>query len=254
MTNPFGKVYLVGAGPGAADLLTLRALRCIEQADVVLYDRLVGEEILAMIPNHVERVYVGKAPVDDHQKRQERIYTLMIGHARQGKRVVRLKGGDPFVFGRGGEEVQKLRAAGIESEVVPGISSAIAAPMAAGVPVTMRNVTAGFGVFAGHPGKDVTRGGVDWQAAARVGTAVFMMGVQRLPDIVENLTAQGRSSDTPVAIIEKATRPDQKVYVGTLADIQVKAAKAQSPATIVVGEVAALAEQAEVQQQQKLAI
>lgn len=242
MKESFGKVFLVGAGPGAADLLTIRALRTIEKADVVLFDRLVGEDILDLIPHSAERVYVGKAPVDDHQKRQERIYTLMIGHARSGRNVVRLKGGDPFVFGRGGEEVLKLRAAGIEAEVVPGISAAVAAPAAAGIPVTMRNVTAGFGVFAGHPGKDVTRGGVDWQAAAKMGTAVFLMGVKRLPEIVANLTEQGRSWETPVAIVEKATLPEQKVYLGTLADIQERGAAAQSPATIVVGEVAAMAE------------
>lgn len=242
MKESFGKVFLVGAGPGAADLLTIRALRTIENADVVLFDRLVGDGILDLIPRSAERVYVGKAPVDDHQKRQERIYTLMIGHARSGRNVVRLKGGDPFVFGRGGEEVLKLRAAGIEAEVVPGISAAVAAPAAAGIPVTMRNVTAGFGVFAGHPGKDVTRGGVDWQAAAKVGTAVFLMGVKRLPEIVANLTEQGRSWETPVAIVEKATLPEQKVYLGTLADIQERGAAAQSPATIVVGEVAAMAE------------
>jgi uroporphyrin-III C-methyltransferase len=222
-------------------LLTLRAARCIEQAEVVLYDRLVGKDILAMIPPRAEQIYVGKAPADDHQHRQERIYTLMIGHARAGRSVVRLKGGDPFVFGRGGEEVLKLRAAGIEAEVVPGISAAVAAPAAAGIPVTMRNVTAGFGVFAGHPGKDVTRGGVDWSAAAKVGTAVFLMGVKRLPEIVANLTEQGRSWDTPVALVEKATLPEQKVYRGTLRDIERRAQGAKSPATIVVGEVVAMA-------------
>ena len=148
MTPKKGKVFLVGAGPGAADLLTLRALRCIQNADVVLYDRLVGKDIHDFIPAAAERIYVGKAPGDPHQLRQERIYTLMIGHARAGKKVVRLKGGDPFVFGRGGEELLKLRAADIDCEIVPGISACIAAPQAAGVPVTMRNVTAGFGVFA----------------------------------------------------------------------------------------------------------
>jgi len=232
-----GKVYLVGAGPGAADLLTLRAARVLEQAEVLLYDRLVSEEILDMVGKGARRVYVGKELAANSQLRQERIYALMIGHAREGRRVVRLKGGDPYVFGRGSEEMLELVAAGIEAEVVPGISSCISAPGQAHIPVTHRGLAASFGVFTGHPGDGVRAVAVDWIAAARIGTAVFLMGVSKLPEIVERLGTHGRSADTPVALIEQATRPGQKVVTGTLADILSKSHSVRSPTTIVVGEV-----------------
>lgn len=231
------KVYLVGAGPGAEDLLTLRAAARLQRADTVLYDRLVHPDVLRHVPPRAERVYVGKSKGEDMTARQERIYALMIGHARAGKTVVRLKGGDPFVFGRGGEELNRLAAAGIEAEVVPGISSCIAAPAAANIPVTYRGTAASFGVFAGRPGEGNRDAGVDWTAAARIQTAVFLMGVERLPLIVSSLLAHGRAPSTPAALVANGTRDEQVVVRGTLADIERRAAGVPAPATIVVGEV-----------------
>ncbi len=239
----YGKVYLVGAGPGAADLLTVRAARLLTQAHIIFYDRLVSEEILELVGHGTELVYVGKDPEMDSGARQERVHTLMIGHARSGRTVVRLKGGDPFVFGRGGEELLRLRAAGIEVEIVPGISSAIAAPQAAWIPVTHRGVATCFGVFAGQPGDGVHKG-LDWRAAALLDTAVFLMGVARLPEIVAELIAHGRDPRTPVAVVCNATREDQCVYTGDLETIVVNARFATSPATIVVGEVVGVRESA----------
>ncbi len=239
----FGKVYLIGAGPGAADLLTVRAARLLAQADIVFYDRLVGEEILELVGPGTELVYVGKEPEMNSGARQERVHTLMIGHARSGRTVVRLKGGDPFVFGRGGEELLRLRAAGIEVDIVPGISSAIAAPQAAWIPVTHRGVATNFGVFAGQPG-DGAHSALDWRAAAYLDTAVFLMGVAKLPEIVAQLIDHGRHPRTPVAVICNATREDQRVYVGELETIVVNARLATSPATIVVGEVVGIRESA----------
>jgi len=239
-----GVVTLVGAGPGAVDLLTLRAIRKLEEADIIFYDRLVSPEVLAFARPDCELIYVGKEPTMDSQARQERAHTLMIGHARMGKTVVRLKGGDPFVFGRGSEELLRLRAAGIEVEIVPGISSAIAAPQSAWIPVTHRGLASSFGVFAGRPGDNVDQGGVDWLAAARMRTAVFMMGVARLPLIVAELIEHGRSPETPIAIVCSATWEDEKVYTGTLANICEVAREATSPATIVVGEVVGVREAA----------
>ena len=237
----FGKVYLVGAGPGAADLITLRAVRLLRQADVLLYDRLANPEIMAYASPRAERINVGKFPGKDSNARQNRIFALMIGHARAGKTVVRLKGGDPFVFGRGGEEMLQLEKAGIAAEIVPGISSAIAAPASAGIPVTYRGLSNSFAVFTGHPGDGHDE--PDWNAAATVGTAVFLMGVERLPMIVSRLLAMGRSPETPVAVIERATWADQQTVRGTLVDIVEKSRHiVRPPATIVVGAVAALHE------------
>ena len=248
-----GKVWLVGAGPGAVDLLTVRAARVLGQADVVLYDRLANPKMLNFTPKTAERIYVGKDLGADAEARQHRIHALMIGHALEGKTVVRLKGGDPFVFGRGGEELVQLRQAGIEAEIVPGISSCISAPSAANIPVTYRGVTPSFGVFAAQPGQSNPSNAVDWEAASRIGTAVFLMGVSKLATIVDQLIKHGRSADTPVAVIEKATRPDQRVITGTLTDILDKAIGVKPPATIVVGEVVdirALTQTLEQQQEQ----
>jgi len=231
-----GRVALIGAGPGDPELLTLRAARLLSEAEILLYDRLVDERILAMVGPRTERVYVGKAPGENSRTRQERIFALMIGHARAGRRVVRLKGGDPFVFGRGGEELLVLHGAGVTTEVVPGISSALAAPGAAMIPITHRGLAAGFGVFTGH-GAGGAPTPIDWTAAARMDTAVFLMGVERLGTISGNLIANGRSASEPVAVIERATRPDMRVATGTLEDIEKRAATLRSPATIVVGKV-----------------
>jgi len=235
----FGKVYLVGAGPGAVDLLTLRAVRALEAADIVFYDRLANRDILE-IAAKAERVYVGKRPGEDSAARQNRIHTLMIGHAREGRAVVRLKGGDPFVFGRGGEEALALNEAGIQVEVVPGISSCVAGPAAAMIPVTFRGAAGAFGVFAGHTADGAAGSTIDWSVAARMDTAVFLMGVKRLPHIVERLIAHGRSPNTPIALIERATLPEERVVAGTLADIAAKSAGVRSPAVIIVGAVVEL--------------
>ena len=237
-----GKVYLVGAGPGDPDLLTLRAVNLLKKADIVLYDRLVNRAILDFAPIWAERIYVGKSPSDDSSQRQERIYTLMKGHLLAGKTVVRLKGGDPFVFGRGGEEALRLAEMGVRAEIVPGISSCIAAPEAAAIPVTFRGISASFGVFAGQPGDGIKTGQIDWIAASRIGTAVFLMGVARLPMIVAKLLEHGRPADTPIALIEKASLPEQMITIGTLGDILSKVDGAKSPTTVVVGEVVAVRE------------
>ena len=236
-----GKITLIGAGPGAADLLTLRAVRALERAQVVLYDRLVNPEILKFVPKTAQRIYVGKEPQFKSDSRQNRIYGLMMTHAGMGKNVVRLKGGDPFVFGRGGEEVLAMETAGFQVEVVPGLSSALSAPASSGIPVTHRGMASSFGVFTGHYQEGSSAADVDWRAAALLGTAVFLMGVKRLPEIVNQLQKHGRSEDTPIALIERATLPDQRLTTGTLGDILSKAQGVRPPTTIVVGDVVRLA-------------
>lgn len=245
MTQPVtGKVYLMGGGPGAADLLTLRAVRLLQRADVVLYDRLVSSEQLAFAPQ-AEKLYVGKELGEDSTARQERIHRLLIHHARAGRTVVRLKGGDPFVFGRGSEEGIVLTHAGVPWEVVPGISSSIAAPGIAHIPVTHRGVASSYAVFSGQSAF-ADMAAIDWVVAARIHTAIFLMGVRRLPEIVRELIRHGRAPDTPIAVIEKATTPAQRVITSTLDRIVDEAQGVRSPATIVVGPVVAL--RAELQQ------
>ncbi|TPV97055.1 MAG: uroporphyrinogen-III C-methyltransferase [Myxococcales bacterium FL481] len=232
-----GKLILVGAGPGAADLLTIRALRAIQGADVVLFDRLVTDEVLELIPATVERVFVGKTTRRDADATQASIHELIVSLARAGRTVVRLKGGDPYVFGRGGEELLSAAAAGVAVEVVPGISASVAAPALAGIPVTMRGLSSSFAVFSGHEAASGVGDGIDWLAASRVGTAVFLMGVAHLEDIVTQLVAHGRAVETPVAVIEAASRDNERVVVGTLSNIRSRAAEVRPPATIVVGAV-----------------
>ena len=235
-----GIVYIVGAGPGDPGLITVKGLACLRQAEVVLYDRLIPSELLDEVPPHAERIDVGKEPAR-HRRSQAEIHELLIEKARQGKTVVRLKGGDPFVFGRGGEECQALAEADIRYEVIPGVSSAIAVPAYAGIPVTQRGVTTSFTVVTGHTADS----DIDWSAISRTGTVVFLMGVAHLPDIVRQLSAHGRALDTPAAIIEQGTTQNQFVVTGTLADIleKVQGVHIQPPATLVVGEVVRLREQ-----------
>jgi uroporphyrin-III C-methyltransferase len=209
-------------------------------ADVVLYDRLVAQELLTEASAHAEMIDVGKEP-RRHRRSQAEINTLLIEKARAGKIVVRLKGGDPFVFGRGGEECQALAEAGVLYEVVPGVSSAIAVPAYAGIPVTQRGVTTAFTVVAGHMGASDST--IDWEAVSRIGTIVFLMGVEHLPEIVPQLIAHGRAADTPVALIQEGTTPNQLVVTGTLADIVEKARDLRPPAVLIVGEVVRLQEQ-----------
>ncbi len=231
-----GTVYLVGAGPGDPDLLTVRGRALLEQADVVVYDRLVAPALLTCVRPEAERIYVGKAP-GRHTCPQEEIHTLLIDAARRGRVVVRLKGGDPFVFGRGGEEGLALRAAGIPFVVVPGVTSAVSVPAYAGIPVTHRGVAQAFTVVTGHTcGTDAP----DWAALARAGTLVILMGLRRLPEIARTLMAGGRAPDTPVAVIAQGSTPEQIVVEGTLETIAARVADLRPPATIVVGDVVAL--------------
>ena len=206
----------------------------------MLYDRLIAQELLLEAPTQAELIDVGKEP-KRHRRSQEEINELLIEKAREGKTVVRLKGGDPFVFGRGGEECQALAEAGIRYEVVPGVSSAIAVPAYAGIPVTQRGVTTAFTVVAGHTGGSDSN--VDWEAIARIGTIVFLMGVEHLPEIVSQLIAHGRSANTPSALIREGTTTNQFVVAGTLADIVEKSREIRPPAVLIVGEVVRLRDQ-----------
>ena len=235
-----GMVYIVGGGPGDPGLITVKGLDCLRRADVVLYDRLVAQELLLEVTAHAEMIDVGKEP-KRHRRSQAEINALLIEKARAGKIVVRLKGGDPFVFGRGGEECQALSAAGIRYEVVPGVSSAIAVPAYAGIPVTQRGVTTAFAVVAGHTGGSDSN--IDWEAISRIGTIIFLMGVEHLPEIVEKLIAHGRGADTPVALIQEGATLNQRVVTATLADIVEKTRDIRPPAVVVVGEVVSLQEQ-----------
>jgi len=231
-----GHVALVGGGPGDPALITVRGRQLLGQADVVVVDRLAPRALLDQLDDDVEVVEAGKAP-HAHTMTQEAINDLLIERARSGQRVVRLKGGDPFVLGRGGEEALACRTAGVEVEVVPGITSAIAVPAAAGIPVTHRGITSRFTIVSGHDGP------IDWPSlAATTQTLVFLMGVARLAEITERLIAHGLAADTPVAIIERGTTPQQRTTVATLATIQSTADHRQvrSPAVIVVGDVVAL--------------
>ncbi|MGX5696093.1 uroporphyrinogen-III C-methyltransferase [Agromyces soli] len=236
-----GRVTLVGGGPGPVDLLTVRAVRALGGADVVLYDRLAPRDDLAALAPHAELIDVGKTP-GHHAVPQVEIEAMMVARAAAGAHVVRLKGGDPYVLGRGGEEVLACRAAGVPVEVVPGISSAIAVPAAAGIPVTHREVSRAFTVVSGHaPLSESELAGI----AALGGTVVVLMGVAALPALVAGLARHGLAADTPVAIVERGHRPGQRTTIGTLADIVATAgvARIASPAVVVVGEVVRLAEE-----------
>lgn len=242
MGNGLGRVVLIGAGPGDPELLTVRAYRAIQQADVVLYDALVSDEILALAEGAL-RIDVGKIG-GGARTEQDDIHAMLLKYASAGHTVARLKGGDVFVFGRGGEEALFLREHGVPVELVPGITSAIAAPASAGIPVTHRKVATHFTVITGQ----ASRGGDDalrasWANAAKLGgTLVFLMAVRRMGEIMEVLQANGMSPDTPAALIQSGTREDQRVVVATVATIEA-AARAQgvgAPAVLVVGEVVGL--------------
>jgi uroporphyrinogen III methyltransferase / synthase len=237
-----GRVHLVGAGPGDPGLLTLRAAELLRQADVVLYDRLGPREALDLVPDGAEIVYVGKEGGGEAVP-QERTVELMVEHARAGKRVVRLKGGDPFVFGRGGEEAIALRNEGIPFEVVPGVTAGLAAPAAAGIPVTHRDVASAVALVTGHEDPEKASVGLDWDAlGAFPGTLVLYMGVRALPAITHRLLTAGRRADEPAAVIESGTLPGQRVVEGTLTDIAERAAAAdvKPPALTVIGDVVGL--------------
>lgn len=234
-----GKVYLIGAGPGDPGLLTLKGKACLEAAEVVVYDRLASDRLLAYARPGAELIYVGKES-SRHAMRQEEINALLVRLAREGKIVARLKGGDPFVFGRGGEEAESLRNEGLEFEVVPGVTSSIAAPAYAGIPVTHRGVASSFAVITGHEDPTKAVSAIHWEKLSTgIDTLVFLMGMENLPGIVAQLTAHGRPADTPVGLVRWGTTVDQEVLTGTLADIVARAEAEQfgSPAVIVVGEV-----------------
>lgn len=240
----FGRVSLVGAGPGDPDLLTIKAARRLAEADVVVYDNLVGQGVMDLIPAHVERIYVGKE-ASNHSLPQDDITLLVIAKAQAGLRVVRLKGGDPFVFGRGGEELNTIVAAGVPVEVVPGITAALGACAETGIPLTHRDYSQSAIFVTGHR-KDGSYA-LDWPMLARpFQTVVIYMGVGALSGIADGLVAHGLPSHTPVALVRNATRKDQQTVVGTLATIAEIAAqkKLQAPALIIVGEVVSLYDEA----------
>lgn len=239
-----GTVYLVGAGPGDPGLFTVKGVKCLQKADVVVYDRLVSPEILKHAPSGAQMVYVGKAS-SNHTLSQEAINQLLVDEALKGKVVVRLKGGDPFVFGRGGEEALFLRENGIDFEVVPGVTSAVAVPAYAGIPVTHRDMTSTLAIVTGHERPEKLKSSIRWDnIATGAGTLVFLMGVENLGFIVQRLVACGRAATTPCALIRWGTLPGQQVLTGTLGDIEerVKEAGFEPPAVIVVGEVVELRE------------
>ncbi len=231
------KVYLIGAGPGDPGLITVKAVECLRRADVVVYDRLVAPALLDYAPAHAEKIYVGKAS-SDHTLPQCEINALLVEKARAGRIVARLKGGDPFVFGRGGEEALALVQAGIEFEIVPGISSAIAAPAYAGIPVTHRGIATSFTVATGH-----LREGRNSEFGIRNSeTQIFLMGVENLPHIVASLLTDRRAPETPAALVRWGTTTQQKTIVGTLANICERGKNLLPPAVLVVGEVVNLRE------------
>ena len=231
-----GRVVLVGAGPGDPDLITVKGLRWLRRADVVVYDQLVGPALLEEAPAEALRIFAGKS-AGRHYLEQSAINAVLIHHAEAGRLVIRLKGGDPFVFGRGGEEVLACARAGVTVEVVPGVSSALAVPAAAGIPVTHRGLASSFAVVTGHEDPGKLESAVDWERlAAAVDTLVILMGVGAFPRIALRLLAAGRSAATPVAVIHRGTTEAEETLVGTLGDLAVRSAQLQSPAVIVIGE------------------
>ena len=238
-----GKVYIVGAGPGSVDLITVKGLKCIQQADVILYDRLVNKELLEFAKPNAELIFVGKLP-KLHGVIQDRIHRLLVEHGSQGKVVTRLKGGDPFVFGRGAEEAEVLVEAGIPFEIVPGITSGVAAPAYAGIPVTHRDLGSSFALVTGHmrEGKDDS---INWKGLAEsVDTLAIYMGVGNLPYITEQLMKYKRNPNTPVALIHWGTTEHQRTITGTLETIVdiAKIEQIQNPSMILVGEVVKMRE------------
>jgi uroporphyrin-III C-methyltransferase len=239
-----GKAYLVGGGPGRADLITVRGLNLLRQAEVVLYDRLIAQELLQEAPPNAELIFVGKGP-DRHMLPQEEINQLLVERVKAGKQVVRLKGGDPFVFGRGGEEVLALAEAGLCFEIVPGISSVLAAPAYAGIPVTHRGMVTSFAVVTGHEDPTKPESTTDWAVLARIPTLILLMAVKHIADICAELIQAGRAAETPAAAISWATTDYQQVLRVTLGNLPeaIKTQKLPTPVVTVIGEVAALADQ-----------
>ncbi len=236
-----GKVYIVGAGPGDPDLITVKGMKCLLKADVVVHDYLVGEEIVRRAGKNTRLVYVGKMG-GNHSISQENLNHLLVEEALKGNTVVRLKGGDPFIFGRGGEEAEFLEEKGISFEVVPGITSAISVPAYAGIPLTHRRITSTLAFVTGHEDPDKIESRINWGKISSIETIVFLMGVRNLAGIASNLMENGRSPDTPVALIRWGTTPKQETLTTTLGNIAALAKKKNfsPPAVFVVGDVVSL--------------
>jgi uroporphyrin-III C-methyltransferase len=233
-----GKVYLVGAGPGDPDLITVKGLKCIQQADVIFYDRLVNKQLLEYAKPNVELINCGKLP-NYHLMQQETINRFLVKYAKKGKTVTRLKGGNPFVFGRGGEEAEACYKAGVPFEVIPGITSGIAAPAYAGIPITHRDHSSSFAMITGHR-KEGADDNIKWEAIAKgIDTIAIYMGVKNLPYIRKQLLQHGKSPDTPAALIQWGTLHNQKTAIGTLETIVETAQREQmtNPSMIVIGDV-----------------
>ncbi|WP_053956645.1 uroporphyrinogen-III C-methyltransferase [Inediibacterium massiliense] len=239
-----GKVFLIGAGPGDYKLITIKGLECIQKADVVLYDRLASPRLLSFAKENAEMIYVGKAP-NNHAYTQDEINELILQKALEGKVVARLKGGDPYVFGRGGEEAKVLKDHGVHFEIVPGITSSIAVPSYAGIPVTHRNVSSSFHVITGNEDPTKEENVIDYEALAKVeGTLIFLMGIKNLDKICSSLIKFGQDPNRPVAVIMRGTTANQKMAKGTLSNIyqMIKENNIQNPSIIIVGEVVNLSE------------
>ena len=239
-----GKVYIIGAGPGDYRLMTLKTADCIRNSDAIVYDRLIDSRALSFAPVNAELVYVGKQP-ELHIAPQDEINRILLKLATEGKTVARVKGGDPFLFGRGGEECEFLQKQGIEFEVVPGVTSAIAVPAYAGIPVTHREYASSLHIITGHKSAENEGTGLDFETLAKLeGTLVFLMGVKNIGEICSGLKSGGKPADTPAAIVENGASLRQRVLAGTLGDIAEKSADAEvsSPAVIIVGSVAMLGE------------
>lgn len=235
------KVYLTGAGPGDIELMTLKAARVIKEADIIIYDKLANPEILEMAKDGTEFIFVGKE-YGKHLKPQDEINEIIYQAALKHETVVRLKGGDPFVFGRGGEEALYLKERGVKFEIIPGITSSISVPAYAGIPVTQRGLTCSFRVVTGHEAPNKKDSQINWESFIADETIVFLMGIHNIRLIVKKLLKIGKPAITPCAVISKGTTKDQKVIVGTLEDIVEKGKDIPTPAIIVVGEVVNLRE------------
>ncbi len=241
MLNKAGKVYIIGAGPGDAGLITVRAVEVLSLADVVVYDHLVNEELLKYASAACRCIYAGKQG-GEHALPQDKINEMLVDEALAGRTVARLKGGDPFIFGRGGEEAEELAAADIPFEIIPGVTSAIAVPAYAGIPLTHRGLTSTVAFITGHEDPTKEKSDIDWKALAGIGTLVFLMGVKNIAQIAASLINQGKAADTPCALIRRGTTPEQESITGCLSDIALKAqaAKLSPPAILVVGSVVGL--------------
>ncbi|MHC1575811.1 MAG: uroporphyrinogen-III C-methyltransferase [Methanosarcinaceae archaeon] len=242
MTVEYGKVYLVGSGPGDPELLTLKARRLIDNANVIIYDQLPGKRILETMPENAEKIDAGKF-AGDHRLTQSEINRVLIKKAKEGNVVIRLKGGDPYMFGRGGEEAEDLVSEGIDFEIVPGITSAIAAPAYAGIPVTHRDHASMVTFITGHEDPTKEESALDWETLAKFnGTIVIFMGVKMLERNTSELIKFGKDPATPVALVERGTRPDQRVTIGTLKNIAVVAEQrnVKAPAITIIGDVVKL--------------